>query len=438
MGRPRGLIAAPDGGVKAGRATSSREAARDFIADVGAFGFGFAATNVIAFAYVVAAGRTLAPADFAVFNALFGLITVASYFSASIQLAATEAVTRNPSNSVLPTLVAQTVRLVLPACTLVTITALPFGPAIGATAAALGTVGATVCVMFASSAAMGVLVGLGRIRASSLVMLAGATCRLLVGWPLMLLGLSIIGAVLGYLVNYLLVFFLAYALSIRTGLSRHSSAIGHRERLQFKASTVATSVIAFLPFGLDQILVQLVAPTEGAEYAALATTAKLVFFGAYPVVAVMYPRLLTEPLVQRRMHLLLLAIVLVLLVGGATATLAAAFPGTTLHLLFHRSFDATSRYVGPFAFGILFFSVSALSAQALIAWQSRVAYLPSAVATVFAVTVFTVRHDSLGTLVSNQLWVYGVQFVLTISLLAATVARSLNKPSFPPVDQIIR
>jgi hypothetical protein len=66
--------------VNAGRAKSSREAARDFIADVGAFGFGFAATNVIAFAYVVAAGRTLAPAEFAVFNALFGLITVASYF----------------------------------------------------------------------------------------------------------------------------------------------------------------------------------------------------------------------------------------------------------------------------------------------------------------------------------------------------------------------
>jgi O-antigen/teichoic acid export membrane protein len=424
--------------VKAGRASSSREAARDFIADVGAFGFGFAATNVIAFAYVVAAGRTLAPAEFAVFNALFGLITVASYFSASIQLAATEAATRNSSNSVLPTLVAQTARLLLPACVLATIAALPFGPAIGATAAALGAAGATVFVMFASSVAMGVLVGLGRIRASSLVMLAGATCRLLVGWPLMLLGLGIIGALLGYLANFLLVFFLAYALSMGTGLSRHSSEAAQREKLQFKPSTVATSVIAFLPFGLDQILVQLVAPTEGAEYAALATTAKLVFFGAYPVAAVMYPRLLAEPLVQRRVHLLLLAIVLVLLVGGAAAAFVAAFPGTTLHLLFHRSFDAASRYVGPFAYGILFFSVSALSAQALIAWQSRVGYLPSAIATALGVALFALRHDSLGTLVSNQLWVYGVQFVLTVSLLATTVVLSLNKPSSSPIDQIIR
>jgi len=424
--------------VKAGRATSSREAARDFIADVGAYGFGFAATNVIAFAYIVAAGRTLAPAEFAVFNALFGLITVAGYFSTSIQLAATEAATRNSNNSVLPTLVAQTARLLFPACALITIAALPFGPAIGATAAALGAAGATVFVMFASSTAMGVLVGLGRIRTSSLVMLAGATCRLLVGWPLMLLGLGIVGALLGYLVNYLLVFFLACALSIGAGLSRHSSGTVQREKLRFKPSTVATSVIAFLPFGLDQVLVQLVAPTEGAEYAALATTAKLVFFGAYPVAAVMYPRLLTEPVVQRRVHLLLLAILLVLLVGGVTAALVAAFPGTTLHLLFHRSFDDASRYVGPFAYGILFFSVSALSAQALIAWQSRVGYLPSAIATAVAIALFTFRHDSLGTLVSNQLWVYGVQFVLTISLLAATVARSLNKPSFPPVDQIIR
>jgi len=424
--------------VKAGNATSSREAARNFIADVGAYGFGFAATNVIAFAYIVAAGRTLRPTEFAVFNALFGLITVAGYFSTSIQLAATEAATRNSSVSVLPTLVAHTARLLFPACALATIAALPFGPAVGVTAAALVAAGATTFIMFTSSTATGVLVGLGRIRASSLVMLAGATCRLLVGWPLMLLGLGIVGALLGYFVNYVLVFFLAYALSMRTGLSRRSNGTAQREKLHFRASTVATSVMAFLPFGLDQVLVQLVAPSEGAEYAALATAAKLVFFGAYPVAAAMYPRLLTEAVVQRRVHLLLVAIVLVLLVGGATAVFVAAFPGTTLHLLFHRSFNAASRYVGPFAYGITMFSVSALSAQALIAWRSRVGYLPSAIATAFAVSLFALRHDSLGTLVSNQLWVYGVQFVLTISLLATTVARSLKKPSLSPADQIIR
>ena len=270
--------------MKAGNATSSREAARNFIADVGAYGFGFAATNVIAFAYIVAAGRTLRPTEFAVFNALFGLITVAGYFSTSIQLAATEAATRNSSISVLPTLVAHTARLLFPACALATIAALPFGPAIGVTAAALAAAGATTFIMFTSSTATGVLVGLGRIRASSLVMLSGAACRLLVGWPLMLLGLGIVGALLGYFVNYMLVFFLAYALSMRTGLSRRSSGTAQREKLHFRASTVATSVMAFLPFGLDQVLVQLVAPSEGAEYAALATAAKLVF-GAYPVAA---------------------------------------------------------------------------------------------------------------------------------------------------------
>ena len=70
-----------------------------------------------------------------------------------------------------------------------------------------------------------------------------------------------------------------------------------------------------------------------------------------------------------------------------------------------------------------------VAAHALIVWGSRLGFVPSMVALGVGMILFVVRHDSLATLVENQVWVYGLQLVLLWGLLGMTIRRSLTTTS---------
>src|SRR4051794_24390728 len=89
--------------------------------DLIVFGFTFGAAGALALVYSVIAGRTLSSAQFGLFNALFGVITIASHLGTSIQLAATSVATRHPDKLALRQLVVSTVRMTLPATVVISI-----------------------------------------------------------------------------------------------------------------------------------------------------------------------------------------------------------------------------------------------------------------------------------------------------------------------------
>ena len=398
------------------------------VIDLAVFASTFVVAGVLALVYSVMAGRTLSAAQFGLFNALFGVITIASHLAASIQLAATNVAVRHAHRSGLRQLLISTRRMTLPGIVLVTVVAMPLAGSFGASALEVGLCGLTIYLLFISSAALGFVTGVVGVRAQARLILVGAVTRVAAGWPLMLIGFGVIGAVFGFLLNYVLVLLL----SLRVGVSAAAGSEPEGSRvppLKLDAASVSAFVLTFAPLGLDQVLVQLFATEHGGSYAAIATTSKLVFFCTYPIMAVAYPHLLRELDTPRRVRLLAAAAATVALVALSVTAVLAMFPDKSLQLFFGDRFSGGAPYVARLAASATCLSLSAVATQALIAWGARHAYIPSLVAIVSGMALFATRHSSLGVLAENQLWLCAIQLALIVPVVGVVISRSLRRTS---------
>jgi O-antigen/teichoic acid export membrane protein len=277
-----------------------------------------------------------------------------------------------------------------------------------------------------SSAALGFLTGVSGVRAQAKLILFGAVMRVASGWPLMLLGFGVIGAVAGFLLNYVLVLILSLRMSA-SATSGIEAEGGSVSPLKLDWASVTAFVLAFAPLGLDQVLVQLFATEQGGPYAAVATTSKLVFFCAYPIMAVAYPHILRERDMPRRVRLLAGAAGTVVVVALGVTAVLSMFPDRSLQLFFGERFSGAAPYVWQLALSATCLSVSALATHALIAWSARYAYVPSLVAVVLGAALFATRHSSLGVLAENQLWLCGIQLALIVPVVCVVISRSLRR-----------
>lgn len=402
---------------------------RVIFADTVMFGLVFGLTNVISYLFLVVAGRNLLPAEFGVFNALLGLLTMTGAFAGSLQVAVTRAVSEHANRDTFASLMRATWRFSLPGTVLLTIVALPFASRIGANATQVVICGATLLAIILSSTALGFLVGSGKVRSQADLGFLGAVARLVAGWALMLAGFGVSGALAGYAANYLMVLTLAYAMSLHVSKRQEIPRNGISPVLRIEGSTVAIFVLAFAPFSLDQFMVQFFNPALGGDYAATATVAKLSFFAAYPITAIAYPNLLAQTDPRSRIRAIAAASAAIVLITGALALAIGAFPREVTQFFFGGRFGEAAHSLGLLALGLACFSLSTLGVHAQIAWGGRGGYLPSLAALTLALVLYAFRHDTLAVVVENQVWVYALQMVLIWGLLAATVARSRRHQS---------
>jgi len=400
------------------------------VADFAMFGVAFGLTSLVSYLYVVVAGRTLVEAEFGVSNALVGLISMFGFFAASVQLAATRASTRNPSRETVIALTRRMLFLAAPVLVVITLAAVPFAPAIGATAWQIVLCGGIAYSALVGCPPLGFLAAIGRIRAQAGIGLLGALARIGSGWPLMLVGFGATGVVIGFLVNNAVVLLLACWWSWRFAPAPRSEQSERLPGFGLDSSAVATFTLVFAPFSLDQVQVQLFAPSMGGNYAALATIAKIVFFSTYPLIAVAYPRLLKVDGLGDRSRLLLLSVVCVAFVAFGFAGLLANYRDEVERALFAGRFASVVPHLASLVFGVACFAVSTLAAHALVAWDCRFGYLPSLVAAAAGVVLFATRHESLSDVVGNQTAVYLLQTFLLLALLAFRLV-SAHEPTQP-------
>jgi O-antigen/teichoic acid export membrane protein len=397
-----------------------RHLAVDIIFVAGVFGV----SSVLSFVYIILVGRILSGQQFGAFNALLGLMTVFNYFPVSLQLAATRVAALRSSLVQLDNLMRFAWHVALPLVVLFTIAMTSAGSLVNARPAESVLCALAMLVFCLGATAQGFLAGIGRIRMQAAVDAIATALRLMSGWMLMLAGFGVIGALMGYLVSYLVILALAWTVARYLAARPLSRDDARTEPLRLEPLTIATFVLAFAPFGLDQLFVQAFALALGGHYAALTTTSKLVFYCVYPIIAVTYARLVREPRMPQRVRLLFGAAVIVACVSCALAILLANFPSQTLSILFGARYAEAAAHVGSLAFATAVFSVSTLCTHALIAWSSSTAYLPSLIALAVGFLLFATRHDSLEMLVANQICVYLLQGALVLALLGFTLARS--------------
>lgn len=408
---------------------------RAILLDTALFGLVFGLTNIVSYLYVVVAGRSLAPSEFGVFNALLGLITMGGVFASSLQVAVTRAVVADARRASLAPLFRSVWRLALPGTVVLTIAAMPFASRIGANALQILFCGVTLLAMILGSATIGFLVGLGQVRAQADLNFFGTIARLAVGWLLMAAGFGISGALAGYAVNYTLLLVLAYGKSRLASNSPVAARARGSMPLHIRGSTIAIFVVAFAPFTLDQLMVQLLNPAAGGDYAALATIAKLGFFASYPITAIAYPNFLARTDRRSRIVALVASMAMMLVVTASLAALISVFPREITRFFFGDRFLATSVHLGALTVGVACFSVAALGTHAQIAWGGRAGVLPSLIAVLLSLALFVGRGDTLQHIVENQMAVYALQAGLVLAFLSLTVARSAaTRVPSPPAE----
>jgi len=409
---------------------------RTLVSDTALFGLVFGLTNLISYVFVVVTGRILLPAEFGVFNALLGILTMTGAVAFAIQAAVTRVVSQHADQATFAILMSTIWRIALPVTSLLTIAAIPFASTIGANATQAALCGATLLATIVGCAAVGFLVGLGQVRAQADIAFLGAVARLVAGWALMVAGLGASGAMTGYAFNYVLIFAIAYSMSQRASRRLERTTVGPSPVLRIKVTDVVTFVLAFAPYSLDQSMVQVFNPALGGAYAAVATIAKLAFFVAYPITAVVYPNLLNPKTHSKRIKMLAIASVATLLVTSMLVLVIGAFQHEMIRVFFGDRFSESVPFLWPLTLGVACFSFSILGVHAQIAWGGRVGYAPSAVTLVASAILFAFRHDSLGVIVENQVWIFVLQMVLVWSLLAYTIIRSRRQQAAIHFDAV--
>ena len=391
------------------------------VADTAVFGILFGIANVLSFVYLVVAGQSLAPGQFGVFNALVGVLTLAGVLSGAVQTAVTQVAVLEPTRAALIAVTRTTWRVTFPAVGLATLAALPFAGSIGATGTQALLCGGTALAMILAGASMGYLVGIRRQRLQAGIILLGTVLRLGAGWPLMLLQFGVAGAISGYLLQYMLALAVAHVLSLRLAPDRGGTAAPPDLRIDVRS--IATFVAVFLPYTVDQVIVQTVAPQVGGDYAAIATVAKMIFLSNYPIIAVAYPHLLS--LTDRHRQLRFAGVALAGVVGaaGLLCVVLVAFPDFAMHVFFHGRFAGATPLLGAMALGVTCFTVSTLGAHFLIAWGNGAGWLPSLAAQAVGIGLYAAHHESLDAVVANQLAIYVMQLVLMGIFVAYTIAR---------------
>lgn len=405
------------------------KAKNNFAYDTIIYTIAFGIANVISFIYIIIVGRSLSASHFGVFNTLLGFISIAGYLGTSIQLSVIQTVTASPHASTFSRLLQQVVKIIIPGLVLTLIVTLPFVDHVGATSIQVAVGGLTIAIMFLATTVSGFLIGLGKIRLQVMLHTFTTILQLTIGYFFILFGLGVIGALFGYFFNYLAVFVISYFISLRFVVATPAAPEKEIRTTTFTFYSTAISVLTFVPFCIDQLLVQYYLPNFGGHYAAIATAVKPVFFAIYPIIAVTYPVLLRQVLYQAKFKLIIVALVATLCIALGIAAVINVFPDLLINTLFSTRFSEVTPEVGRLAFGIAFFAGSVLAAQALIAWRNPWGLVAPIIAILIQLVLYAHRHGSLADVVANQYWTYVVQAVVTISILLLTVRHAQHRKS---------
>lgn len=377
------------------------------------FGVIFGLTNVISYGYIVVAARKLPAVEYGTFSALMGLVALGGVFANSIQAGATQAVKASVDTLKLRYVLGSAWKYALLGAALLIAILLPFKKNLNANTVQILLGGLCLFAMTISSAVIGYLAGIGKVRAQADLACYGAIARLAFGWLLLMAGFGISGALGGYVINYLIVFILA-VLACRHSSASGPSNVGQSQKtknIEIETPTLLAFILTNATFTLDQFVIQYFNPAVGGDYAATATIAKLIFFTSYPIIAIAYPRMLTQTNRAAQTKTLSVAAAAIAASGMSLVIVLHIFPHEIKNLFFGAQFEAAATSSAILALGILFFSMSVLAMHAKIAWKYSVGYLPAIAVLGGGLLLHACRHQTIGQIVENQTLIFGVQML---------------------------
>ncbi len=251
--------------------------------------------------------------------------------------------------------------------------------------------------------------------------------KLVLGIVLIYLSFSVLGAVAA-LVIASIVGFVISRFYITKYIQKDYDSIDRKARALFMYSIpiLVQSLAMASIFSMDLILVKhFFSSTNAGMYAALSTLAKIIFFAAGPISAVMFPMIARKhALGEDYRGVFIYSLVLTTIICLSIAGLYWLLPNLAIQILYGSAYLGGAPILGLFGLFISFYSVSSLFISYYLSLnQTKVVILPAIAAVMQILGIYTF-HDSL----------YQVVVVCTVisALLLATLfvyfLRQLIKP----------
>ncbi len=257
----------------------------------GLFFIAYNASNVLNYAFLLAMSRALAPADFALFAALFGGVYLASALANTIQTSVAAAVA-GASPQAAEAVVGSAIRRLA-------LSALPFGAAVliaaRPVAAFLHTddlmpvvlTGTAVWLSLLAAVGYGALQGNGRFAFLGAGLITASAGRLLLGGALLWYGYGVSGALLGLVAGLGLSAALVIAPFARSTLRPSSEPFVPMSSL---LAALLASVAIAMPTSADVLLARhYFSAGEAGAYAAVSVLGKVVIFGPLAISLIFFP-----------------------------------------------------------------------------------------------------------------------------------------------------
>jgi O-antigen/teichoic acid export membrane protein len=225
------------------------------------------------------------------------------------------------------------------------------------------------------------------------------------------LGFGLNGALMSYAIAFA-VCYLAIRWSLRGELIGPTTPVDRPALWRYSLPTVvALTALSFLT-SIDVVLVKhYFNPADAGLFAGVATVGKIILYIAAPLVAVMFPLIVSKVSHgDRHFPLLAQTFVLVATLSVAVLALFSLFPAFTVRLLFGSQYVAAAPYLPGYSLVILLLSLATVFVHYFLSIGLTRVSLALVVALGLEVVAVSQFHDSIGQVITSLTLVFGVLF----------------------------
>jgi O-antigen/teichoic acid export membrane protein len=166
-------------------------------------------------------------------------------------------------------------------------------------------------------------------------------------------------------------------------------------------------------YSMDVVLVKhFFTSQEAGIYSSLSVLGKIIFFASYSIGQVAFPMLAERRELNKPYSMIVMTALSI--VGAVSAVLTLgyiAFPSFVVSVLFGSAFDDASQYLGIFGAFISLYTLSNLLTTMYIALGKTNVWIFTMIAAVVQIFCMSLYHDSLTTIIRNNMLLSGGLFV---------------------------
>jgi O-antigen/teichoic acid export membrane protein len=257
---------------------------------------------------------------------------------------------------------------------------------------------------FLQSINNGILQGLQKFKALSLVAILGAANKLLFGLLLVYIGWQVYGAigafVISSLISYVYSFYLLKKVLAQTSELNFDSQ-EFKELARYAIPVLFSLLCITLFLSMDVILAKhYFAPELAGAYGGISILGRIIFFATGPMVAVLFPISAKQFKEGENYHKsFLLSLSIISAIGGAAILAYFTFPQIIIHLLLGSKYLYIAGYLGWYAIAITLLSLINLIVNFLLSIKMTKCVYWVLVGVILQFIGITIWHDNIKQLI---------------------------------------